>query len=219
MRFSGFQIPFIVILVLCLTGCLLETETAITPDTKVDPRLEGVWQITPKLPHEIRGDRDEDDIGVYGYIIITPLKNANGPNDPASYKALAFDSFEDDSPSKFPEMIISTRNHKGRDLLLVRLADYEKEDEGLAFKNWILDYEFNQNGELFLRFWFVEDFDELQKAHPMKFENSGEPFAPITLKGDEGSLLEFYTDPKVRALLSSMGKYRMLVPQVISSNE
>jgi len=52
-----------------LSGCLLDYETAVTPDPKADPRLEGVWQITKKLPKQIRSERDEDDIGVKGYII------------------------------------------------------------------------------------------------------------------------------------------------------
>ncbi len=194
-----------------LSGCLLETETAIKPDPKVDARLEGVWQIAGKLPSEVRGDRDEDDIGVYGYIIIAALE---GRDD--TFKALAFDSFEADTPSKFPEMLISTRKHKGHNLLLVRLADHEKEsaeDGEMTFKNWVVDYEFNMSGELFLRFWFADDFDELQNAHPMKFDQVNQPFAPITLKDDEASLLKYYSDSKVRTLLTSMGKYRRLVPQ------
>jgi hypothetical protein len=198
------------------SGCLLETETAITSDPKVDPRLEGVWQITPKQPNEVRGDRDEDDIGVYGYIIIAPLKNLDGTIDPTTFKAFAIDSFERDSSNDFPEMFISTRKHKGRDLLLVRLADNEKakaEPGNPSFKNWVLDYEFSKSGDLFLRFWIVDDFEELQAARPMKFDHAKQPFSPITIKGDEASLLDYYTDPKVRALLTSLGKYRKLMPK------
>jgi len=206
-----------------LSGCLFETETAITPDTKVDPQLEGVWQITPKLPGEMRGDRDKDDIGVYGYIIIAPMKKSDGTIDPTSYKALAFDSFKrDDNSNDFPEMFISTRRHNGHNLLLVRLADYEKKKAKKGetqLKNLVLDYEFNKYGELFLRFWFCDDFDELQKAHPMKFDHKHEPFAPITLKGDEAHLLSYYSDPKVRALLTGMGKYHKLMPLKIPQRE
>jgi hypothetical protein len=104
----------------------------------------------------------------------------------------------------------------------VRIADHEKEkaDDGeLTFKNWVVDYEFNESEELFLRFWFVDDFDEIQKAHPMKFDQVDQPFAPITLKGDEDALLDFYTDPKVRSLLTSMGKYRRLVPHKTPKRE
>ena len=194
-----------------LSGCLLETETAIKPDPKVDPRLEGVWQITEKLPDEIRSDRDEDDIGVGGYIIIAALE---GQDD--TYKALAFDSFEVNTPSKFPEMLLSTRKHEGHNFLLVRLTENEKakaNDGELTFKNWVLDYEFNKSGELFLRFWNADDFEELQKAHPMEFDQVNQPFAPITLKGDEASLLSYYSDKKIRALLTSTGKYQRLVPQ------
>ena len=196
--------------ILGLSGCLLETETAIKPDPKIDARLEGVWQITEKLPNEIRSDRDEDDIGLYGYLIIAALE---GQDD--TYKALAFDSFEAETSSKFPEMLISTRKHKGHNFLLVKLADHEKEKAkggGMTFKSLVLDYEFNKSGELFLRFWFADDFDELQKVHPMKFEQLHKPFAPITLKGDEASLLNYYSDPKIRLLLTSLGKYRKLVP-------
>ena len=199
-----------------LSGCLLQTETGIKPDPEVDPRLEGVWQITAKLPTEIRGDRDEDDIGVYGYIIIAPLENVDGTTDATSFMALAFDDFARDGATRFPEMFVSTRKHKGHNLLLVRLADHEKEKvkEGdVTYKNWVLDYEFNKAGELFLRFWSAEHFEELQKAHPMKFDYVKQMFAPVTLKGDEAELLNYYTDPKVRALLTSMGKYRRLVPK------
>lgn len=197
------------------TGCLLETETAIKPDLKIDPRLEGVWQITAKLPEEIRSERDEDDIGVRGYIIFAPLEIPGAGIDASTYKALAFDSFKRDDPSKFPEMFVSTRNHKGHDFLLVRLADHEKtkvKEGEMKFKNWVVDYEFGQKGELFLRFWSAEDFDELQKVHPMESAHVERPFAPITLKGDEDKLLDYYSDPKVRALLTSMGKYRKLQP-------
>jgi len=220
--FHPLRLILSVLFVIALSGCLLETETAITPDTKVDPKLEGVWQLTPKLSGEIRGDRDKDDIGVNGYIIIAPLKNSDGTIDPTSYKALAIDSFERDKSNDFPEMFISTRRHNGHNFLLVRLADNEKKKvkKGEAqLKNWVLDYEFNKDGELFLRFWFCDDFDELQKAHPMKFDHKHEPFAPITLKGDEAKLLSYYSDPKVRALLTSMGKYHKLMPQKISHRE
>ena len=216
------RFPFVVFFSLLLSGCLLETETSIKPDPKVDPRLEGVWQVTAKLPSEIRGDRDEDDIGVNGYIIIAPLENVDGTTDATSFMALAFDGFERDGATKFPEMFVSTRKHKGYNFLLVRLADHEKEkvEEGeVTFKNWVVDYDFNKAGELFLRFWSAEDFEELQKAHPMKFDHVKQPFAPITLKGDEAELLNYYTDPKVRALLTSMGKYRRLVPAKTPNSE
>lgn len=210
--------PYLVLLVAAeftLAGCLIETETAIKPDPKVNPRLAGVWKITEKLPHEIRGDRDEDDIGVYGYIILAPLENPDGSIDESTLKGLAFDSFERDSESKFPEMFVSTRRHKGHNLMLVRLADYEKEKVGegeMTFKNWVLDYEFNDGGELFLRFWYLDDFEEMLKVHPMKFDHPKKPFAPITLKGDEKALLDFYSDPKIRSLLISLGKYQRLAP-------
>lgn len=216
MKHSIIRFTFVVSMAFLLPGCLIETEVPIKPDPKVDARLEGVWRITPKKPGEIRGDRDEDDVGVQGYIIIAPLKNPDGTMDPTSFKALAFDSFERDSPNGFPEMFVSTRKHKGHDFLLVRLADHEKEkvEEGkTSFKNWVLDYEFNRDGELFLRFWSCEDFEEMEKVHPMKFHHAEEAFAPITLLGDETQLLDYYSDPKVRALLSSMGKYQKLVPK------
>ncbi len=82
-------------------GCLIETETAIKPHAKVDPRVEGVWRITGKLPDEIRNHRDEDGIGVHGYIIIAPM---DGYQD--TYKALAFDRFTPDTPSKFHSRVM-----------------------------------------------------------------------------------------------------------------
>lgn len=197
------------------TGCLIETETAIKPDPKVDPRLAGVWQIAEKLPHEIRGERDEDDIGVNGYIILAPLENNDGSIDESTLMGIAVDRFGRNAESQFPDMYVSTRKHKGRNLMLICLADYEKEKAnqgGKAFKNWVIDYEFNKKGELFLRFWYIDDFEEMQKAHPMKSERSKQPFSPITLKGDEKALLDFYTDPKIRAQLTSMGKYQRLTP-------
>ncbi|MGE9269370.1 MAG: hypothetical protein ACQKBU_01090, partial [Verrucomicrobiales bacterium] len=48
--------------------------------------------------------------------------------------------------------------------------------------------------------------------HPMKFDYSNESFSPVTLTGDGKALLEFYTDPKIRALLTSMGRYQRLAP-------
>jgi len=94
-----------------LSGCLLDYETAVTPDPKADPRLEGVWQITKKLPKQIRSERDEDDIGVKGYIIFAMV-------DEGTYKGIMFDEFERDSPSKFPEVLVSTKNYQGHSLLL-----------------------------------------------------------------------------------------------------
>lgn len=219
-----FSIRFLLPLVAAFTlpGCLIDTETAIRSDPKVDPRLAGVWQITDKLPHEVRGDRDEDDIGVNGYIIFSPLENPNGEVDESTLKGIAIDRFERDSKSEFPEMLVSTRKHNGHNLMLVRLPDYEKEEakEGeTTFKNWVLDYEFNEAGELFLRFWHVDNFAEMQEVHPMKFASSQQPFAPITLMGDENALLDFYTDPKIRALLTSMGKYRRLTPGEASNRK
>src|SRR5688572_30534474 len=182
-----------------MSGCLLDYETALTPDPRADSRLEGVWQITKKSSEETRSERDRDDIGVQGYIIFAKL-------DDATYKGIMFDKFERDSPSKFPEVIVSTKQYSGHSLLLVRLADYEKakvKKGEMSFKNWLVDYELNQKGELFLRFLSAEDFDQLQEAHRMKFEGQNKPFAPVTLKGSEEEILKFYQDPKVRALLTS----------------
>jgi len=80
----------------------------------------------------------------------------------------------------------------------------------MSIRNWLVDYEFNKKGELFLRFLSAEDFDEIQEAHRMKFEHENKPFAPVTLKGSEEEILKFYGDPKVRALLTSCGKYQKL---------
>lgn len=193
-----------------LSGCLIETETAITPDPKADLRLEGVWKRTEKLPGEVRGERDEDDIGVGGYIIFAALQGEDG----AAYKALALDSFERDSSFDFPEMIVSTRKHKGHNYLLVSLTEDEKKksDDGEAtLKNWVVDYEFDEQGDLFLRFLFIDDLDEILKAHPMKFKQGEKQFfSPAMLQGDEAELLDFYSDPKIRALFASMGKYEKL---------
>ncbi len=90
------------LMVFGMSGCLLDYETAVTPDPKADPRLEGVWQITKKVSKEIRSDRDEDDIGVKGYIIFAKL-------DEGTYKGIMFDEFERDSPSKFPEVLVLRR--------------------------------------------------------------------------------------------------------------
>jgi hypothetical protein len=196
-----------VLIALGVSGCLLDYETAITPDPKADPRLEGVWQISKKAPKEVRSDRDHDDIGAYGYIIFAKL-------DEGTYKGIMFDRFERDSPSKFPEVLVSTRKYQGHSLLLVRRPEYEKarSNEGdIQFKNWLVDYEFNQRGELFLRFLSAEDLDELREAHPMRFEHEDKPFATVTMKGSEEEILKFYGDPKVRALLTSCGKYQKLL--------
>ncbi len=209
MNLSMLRMAFLLIGSLSLVGCLIETETAITPDPKADPRLDGVWKRAEKLPDEVRGERDEDDIGVGGYLIFAALEGEDG----AAYKALALDSFERDSSFDFPEMIVSTRKHKGHNYLLVSLTEDEKEkaDDGdSTFKNWVVDYEFDEKGDLFLRFLFGDDLDEILKEHPMEFKQVNESFAPATLQGDEAALLDFYSDPKVRALLTSMGKYERL---------
>jgi hypothetical protein len=209
MNRSIFNAAFPAILSLFLTGCLIETETAITPDPKADPRLEGVWKRTEKLPGEVRGDRDGDDIGVNGYLMVAALAGEDG----TAYKALAFDSFERDTPSTFPEMIVSTRKHKGHNYMLVSLTEDEKKkaDAGDGtLKNWVVDYEFDERGDLFLRFLLMDDLDEILKAHPMESKRLDGSFAPATLRGDEKELLDFYSDPKVRALLVSMGKYERL---------
>ena len=194
---------------ICLSGCLIETETAITADPKADSRLEGVWKRSEKLPDEVRGERDGDGMGVCGYLIFAALEGEDG----SAYKALAMDRFERDSSFVFPEMIVSTRKHKGHNYLLVSLTEDEKEkaDDGdSTFKNWVVDYEFDEKGDLFLRFLSGDDLDEILKEHPMDFKQVNEPFAPATLQGDEAALLDFYSDPKVRALLTSMGKYEKL---------
>jgi len=204
-----FRLAATLLISICLSGCLIETETAITPDPMADPRLEGVWKRAEKVPDEVRGDRDEDDIGVGGYLIFAALAGEDG----AAYKALALDSFERDSSCDFPEMIVSTRKHKGHDYLLVSLTEDEKkkaDDGDSTFKNWVVDYEFDEKGDLFLRFLSGEDLDEILKEHPMDFKQVNESFAPATLQGDEAVLLGFYSDPKVRALLTSMGKYEKL---------
>jgi hypothetical protein len=204
-----------VLIALAVSGCLLEYETAITPDPKADPRLEGVWQITEKVPKEVRSDRDHVDVGVHGHIIFAKL-------DEGTYKGIMFDSFEKDSPSKFPEVLVSTKKYLGHSLLLVRRPEYEKarSNEGdLKFKNWLADYEFNQRGELFLRFLSAEDLGELEEAHPMKFGHENKPFAPVTLKRSEEEILKFYGDPNVRALLTSCGKYQKLLRPDNKRNE
>lgn len=212
MHRSIFKAAFPAFLSLYLTGCLIETETAITPDPKADPRLEGVWKRAEKLPDEVRGDRDEDGIGVKEYLMLAALAGEDG----MAYKALAFDSFERETPNPFPEMIVSTRKHKGHNYLLVSLTEDEKkkaDDGDSTLKNWVVDYEFDEKGDLFLRFLFGEDLDEILKEHPMDYKQVNESFAPATLQGNEAALLGFYSDPKVRTLLTSMGKYERLKPR------
>ncbi|MGE9271226.1 MAG: hypothetical protein ACQKBU_10520, partial [Verrucomicrobiales bacterium] len=162
------SVAFLIGAVVILTGCLLETDMAIEPDPEVDSRLAGVWQITSKLPHKLRGDRDEGNIGVHGYIILAPLVNPDGSVDESTLKGFAFDRFERDSKSKLPEMFVSTRKHKGHNLMLIRLADNERrevEEGKTIFKNWVIDYEVNERDELVLRFWSADDFDHMKKIH------------------------------------------------------
>ena len=199
-----------------LSGCLIVHEARIEPDSKVDPRLEGVWQITGKLHEEIRSERDQDDIGVNGYLIFAPLENIDGSIDKTAYKLLAIESYERDTRSNLPDLFVSTRRHGDHSYLLIRAPDYvraEAPDDVLFEYYWLVDYEFNGDGELFLRFLFVDDFDEIQKARSIAFDDKGGiGFHPIILKGDQKQILDIYSDPKIRDLLTSMGKYQRLKP-------
>jgi len=203
-----------------LSGCLFFMhKTPIQPDPKVDPRLEGEWKVTEKRPDEIRNERDEDDFCMQR-IVFTRI-------DDKTYKCLAYDHGDDDVDADSTRALLaSTRRYKGHDFLLFRVQDHIKEearkDGGVAFvDDWLFDYEFNDNGELFLRFFPYEDEDEnkipaLLKAHSMEFEQVEFDFGPskgigpVVLKGSEQKVLDFYTAPEVRVLLWSFGKYRKL---------
>ncbi|MEM9081855.1 MAG: hypothetical protein AAGC74_14320 [Verrucomicrobiota bacterium] len=206
---------------LLLTSCLLEHEHPISPDPAIDPRLEGVWQFTPKEADEIRNERDEDDLGVGGYLIISRIDHPELEHDPRTYKVIAIDhtlTSRNSETTIFPEMFISTRRHNERNLLLVRLAPSElkkaKKEPHLmrSFKNWTIEYDFDEQGCLFLRFFIASDLEELMNRHPLDIHVSKEPFGPATIQNSEKELLEFYTDPKLLPFLTSLGKYRKLTP-------
>lgn len=205
--------------VIPLTSCWIQHEIAIQPDPKVDPRLEGVWQITHAQQEEGRGDRDDDDLGVQGYIIFSKV-------DETTYKCIAIDDMDKDSEGKLPDMLVTTKEHKKHHFLNTRLTDYElakeaEEGKTSGVKYLLLDYEFTKAGELILRYLDAGDFGKADKLHPIKSSSEGDkpasPGGPVgfsarDLKGNEAQLLDFYSDPKVRALFTSFGKYQKLRP-------
>lgn len=194
------------VLAFLLSGCLVEYEAVIKPDPKVDSRLEGVWQIMEKKPEEIKTDRDDmDNLGIQGYLVLGKL-------DDATLRAVLIDHFEKDREAGIGEYLVSSREYKGHTFLMVTppREDQKKKPGGVAGKNCLADYEIDKEGHLFVRFLYIEDFAKAIQVHPMKYKQPRGDFAPIILRGSEEEILDFYADPKVRALFTSGGKYQKL---------
>lgn len=201
------QVFFAVASCIFVPGCLIQHSKPIKSDATVDPRLEGVWVCQEKLPEEIRTEGDSSDVGVSGYLIFARV-------DDDTYKVMAIDSFEKEEANiVMPEMLVSTRKYQQYTFISVRLPENEKEKAkkekgGTPFKNWLLDYEIDSKGQLFLR--YIDTMDKVLAAHPVKFETKEGGFEPVTMTGSEEEILNLYSDPKVRALFASCGKYRKL---------
>jgi hypothetical protein len=189
-----------------LSGCLVEHSNPIKTDAKVDPRLEGVWVIQEKTEDEIHTDGDASDIGAQSYLIFAKV-------DEGTYRVLAIDSFEKEEENNVFEMLASTRKHLQHDFLSARLPKHLKKKVGegeMTSHDWLVDYKIDSKGQLFLRYFHIEDFAEVQAVHPMTCVLPDQPFGPLTLTGSEEEILKLYSDPKVRALFTSCGKYRKL---------
>jgi len=192
--------------IMCVS-CIVQHTAEITPDPEVDKRLQGVWRIIPNTEDD--DDEFASDLGIQNFIIFSKVAKDQ-------YKCLMVDHMEEGTKSTFPETIVSTKKHKGVNMLLFKLDTHEREemerdaeDGELLIENFIICYTIDKEGVLSLKFIDGENFEKIVKMKNLKFAASeGIGFTPLQIEGDEDLILDLYTDPEVLKLMESFGKYK-----------
>ena len=200
---------------LLFTSCWVGIENKIEPDVEVDERLLGVWKIVHLAPDEIldpEAGRYDEDFGVYEVLVI-------GKAEDGALKALGVDSFENSGPTIIGNFSAKTLDHQDRHFLLGEMLprDDKPDPDGKPPFYFVMEYAFNESGDLFL--WGIHDglfdeeyYDVPQLAHRIERNKMGGESVTITATPDE--LLDFLVDPRVSPHLLNCGKYRkMILPE------
>jgi len=192
-----------------LSSCV-GIDNQIAADELVDERLIGVWKIVRRSPDEVidtESPRYEDDFGVYEAIII-------GRADDSTLILVAIDGFSESGAHITGHFSVKTREHEGKRFLLLEMLPFgvPHPDDDWEWSNYVMEYEINENGDLFI--WCIDPdmFDGETDLPPLPYRIEGEGFGQsmhITATADE--VLEFLVDPRVSEHMISVGKYRKMV--------
>lgn len=192
------------------TSCVVLVENQIAHDPEVDERLVGVWKAVWRSEDEVldpKSPRYIDDIGASMIIV--------GESEPDELTFVGIDGFGPDGIELLGHYAGRTREEAGKKfLLLERTTIPGTTIDADITENFqvVLEYDFNEDGDLFL--WFALDFREMVKMHSLKHEFEEGQFSPVLITATSEELLEFYSDPEVSRLMSSAGKYRkMTLPE------
>jgi hypothetical protein len=222
-KFTNFTKFLIRAAAICVIACLscscwVRIENKVEGDEITDQRLVGVWKIVHQAPDEIKDPdalRYDEDAGIYGPLVIG--KSAEG-----NLIAVGIDRFRNDGVTMLGDFIIKTRKHKDKQFIVGDFVSREEAgDEPRSF-HFVMEYAFNEDGDLFL--WGMHDglfdkdyFDVPPLHHRVEKTKLGGDSTTITAPPAE--LLDFLSDPRVSPHLLNCGKYRkMILPEGNSSS-
>ena len=197
-----------------LASCFVGVENQITPDKEVDKRLVGVWTCVPLHETKAEADkafeneagREDDDIGINGYIII-------GDTGRETLELVGIENFDPrDGATLIKGRNARTRKHKNRNYLLFDMGDVgsDRGQDDAVMAHYVLEYAFLDDGSLRMWFLYVDNLKEVFGQHQMEVEIENRPFGLVTIKGTSQQILDFYSDEKVLSLMSSCGRYQKL---------
>ncbi|GEM_PF-1279897 len=207
--------PFIRVAAVCVIACLscscwVKIENRVEEDETADERLVGVWKIVHQAPEEIKDPdaaRYDEDFGVYGPLVI-------GKSTDGNLIAVGIDRFRSDGVTVLGDFNVKTRKHKDKQFIVGDFAPREDEGGESSGFHFVMEYAFNEGGDLFL--WgmhdglFDEDFENVPPLpHRVEKNNLGGESTTITATPVE--LLDFLADPQVSPHLLNCGKYRKMI--------